>query len=116
MLHLSASYLSALRLALAGIALVLLVDNGVAAPVNVGPIERPFDLSLRPMTKPFAPPVAMPETDAGLKFLLRRVELVGMTAMSAADLLGHSDALIGREVSLGELYSAANAITPRMHP
>lgn len=85
--------------------------------VQPGVIDRGLQAQSReaPDNAPVAIP-AMPEAPApaaDIRFALASVEVTGSSVFSAATLQSAYAGLVGRQVSLGELYAATNAVTAR---
>lgn len=89
-----------------------------AAPPDPGQIQKQFVPPPEPKSRPDTPPPATPETPPAFaqpefRFTLRQVDLSGMTVYTAQELAASFAPLVGREVSLAELNTAASAITVR---
>jgi hemolysin activation/secretion protein len=107
--------LSSLFVALSGISTLIEAQAPITQP---GLIERQFQAPPQPRTQagefhiPLPSQVAPPEA-AGVKFVLRELSVDGVSAYAPATLLADYESLLGREVSLAQIYAVANALTVR---
>lgn len=70
------------------------------------PEQHGANIDLPPPSSFAAPPNA-----GSLKFVLKGIDVEGARAVSAEEIAGTYKALIGREITLADIYKAANAIT-----
>lgn len=90
----------------------------VPGAVQPGQIERQFQAPPQPRAQPgtFQVPETRqqpPADAAAIRFTLAALEVVGATVYDAATLQGHYASLLGREVSLADIYGVAQALTTR---
>lgn len=107
-------------------ALVLSVGAGLATSVvaqappgtQPGQIERQFQAPPQPRSQPGSfqvplPAQAPPPGSEGVKFRLRGLALEGMTVYGSESWSEDYSRLLGRQVTLADLYAFANALTVR---
>jgi len=66
-----------------------------------------------PIVVPSAPAARAPEGAERFRFVLAEIEIRGATAFQAEELRGHYADLLGREISVAELFQVAGAIEVR---
>jgi hemolysin activation/secretion protein len=83
---------------------------------NAGQIERQFVPEPQPRATTGA--IVVPETAEGaapstdeVKFVLRQIDIVGAESISAAELAGFHQPLIGQQIGLSDLHALARRIT-----
>ena len=86
------------------------------AQPTAGQIEKQFAVPPAPLSKPGLAipqfdPLLPPPAAAQVTFRLQRVDLVGNTVLSTAELATAYQGLIGKDVSVAQLFGIANAIT-----
>lgn len=101
-----------------GVAALAGAGPAFAQPSTVQPgvIEREYDEAAppRPSDRVSIPSVDAPRAfdDAqSVRFFLRRVEIDGNTVIGDAELMGAFEPLLGSEVSIGQIFAAAESIT-----
>lgn len=92
-----------------------LADTGTTLP---GQIERQFQKRIQPGTAQGAPRIPamqekLPSGAEDTRFRLDGLQVDGSTVYSASELASSYQELLGREVSLSEIYQLANRLTAR---
>jgi len=92
--------------------------QAVPPSAEPGRIEQRFQAEPRPQSKPevsFPAPEQAPAPDkaAAIRFTLTQLRIEGATVYSEAELLPFYQHLLGREISLADLYAVRDAITAR---
>lgn len=90
----------------------------IPTSVDPGQVERRFEPALplpelQPSIVPDAGTVAPPAGAGEARFDLREIVLLGSTVYEVPDLLRPHVGLIGQNVSIGDIFAVANAITAR---
>jgi hemolysin activation/secretion protein len=104
--------------ALLAMASSLAVAQTVPPTVDPGRLPERFEPPRRPgvdtrIVVPQIPTAVPPERAREIRFVLRGVAVDGATVYSAQQLSAHYQGLVGREVSLLDVYGVANQITAR---
>lgn len=91
-----------------------------ASPERALPVPKPATPQIAParpgaVKVPEVAPIAVPADLPAGTFVLRKVELEGVTAYGAAELRTLYDEFLNREIPYSEVYGIANRITAKYH-
>lgn len=97
-------------------ATIAFVGGGLRAQETIDQAERRFERPEAPLSKgsrtiPQLDPLAPPPEASAFTFRLNKIELLGNTAFSEAELRPLFASLLGTDISVGQLFAIANSVT-----
>lgn len=99
-----------------GVIVAALSGGAALAQPTAGQIEKQFAVPRKPLSKPGRAipkfdPLLPPPAAAKISFRLKHVDIIGNTVLSTAALSSAYQGLIGKKVSVSQVFGIANAIT-----